>query len=142
MVSLSGPTIVVNPGSVAGVSWRVRDVGCARHRCLGDVRPTRNSGDMSRYDSQRHRHDDGGRVDCNRCPVRGIGCGDCVVTILLGPPSELDLAPDERRALDVLAQAGLVPPLRHLRPVEVEVEHDLWGSPAEWEVSEAQHRFG
>lgn len=106
------------------------------------VRPTRHSGGMSRHDSHRHRHTAPGLVDCDRCPVRGIGCGDCVVAVLLGPPSDLDLAPDERRALDVLAQGGLVPPLRHLHPVEVEAEHDLWGSPAEWEAAEVKQRLG
>jgi len=32
-------------------------------------------------------------VDCTTCPVRGRQCGDCVVTVLLGPRSpELTLA--------------------------------------------------
>ena len=25
-------------------------------------------------------------IDCDRCTMRGIGCGDCVVTVLLGAP--------------------------------------------------------
>ncbi len=55
------------------------------------------------------------RIDCDSCVVRGLSCHDCVVTVLLGPPPELaDLMIDdeERRALDVLAESGLVPPLR------------------------------
>ncbi len=56
-------------------------------------------------------------IDCDRCSVRGIGCGDCVVTVLLGgPPFGVSLDDDERRAIDVLAEAGLVPPLRMVEP--------------------------
>lgn len=52
-------------------------------------------------------------IDCDRCTLRGIGCGDCVVTVLLGgPPFGVPLDDDERRAIDVLSDAGLVPPLR------------------------------
>lgn len=54
-------------------------------------------------------------IDCDTCSVRGTGCGDCVVSVLLGtPPSQVELDDTERRALDVLADAGLVPPLRLL----------------------------
>jgi hypothetical protein len=49
--------------------------------------------------------------------VRGLACHDCVVTVLLGPPPELTIDDDERRALDVLADSGLVPPLRLVEPV-------------------------
>lgn len=57
------------------------------------------------------------RIDCDTCLVRGLACHDCVVTVMLGPPPELITSPEliedeERRALDVLAEAGLVPPLR------------------------------
>jgi hypothetical protein len=52
-------------------------------------------------------------IDCDRCQVRGAGCGDCVVTFLLGgPPPDARLSVEERQALDVLSEAGLVPPLR------------------------------
>lgn len=52
-------------------------------------------------------------VDCDRCEVRGRACGDCVITVLLGaPPGGVELDPTERRALDALASAGLVPRLR------------------------------
>jgi hypothetical protein len=40
-----------------------------------------------------------------------------VVTALLGPPPELSLDPDEEAALSVLADSGLVPPLRLVTPV-------------------------
>jgi hypothetical protein len=52
-------------------------------------------------------------IDCDRCQVRGLACSDCVVSVLLGEPAhaaELDGA--EQQAIDVLAEAGLVPPLR------------------------------
>lgn len=42
--------------------------------------------------------------------MRDIACSDCVVTMLLGPmPSSLD---PHKEALDVLADAGLIAPLR------------------------------
>ena len=90
-------------------------------------------------------------IDCDTCTARGAGCGDCVVTVLLGAPpgwqsddpvvvplspravpaggpAERLAAEDavvprpgvvvefddvERRAVQALAQSGLVPPLRH-----------------------------
>jgi hypothetical protein len=54
-------------------------------------------------------------VDCDTCVVRGPACGDCVVTFLLGPPDWLaadGLPGEEAAALAVLADSGLVPPLR------------------------------
>jgi hypothetical protein len=58
-------------------------------------------------------------IDCDTCSVRGIGCGDCVVTVLLGgPPVGVTLNEEERRAVEVLAAAGLVPPLRLVQAVE------------------------
>lgn len=58
------------------------------------------------------------RIDCDTCVVRGLACHDCVVTVLLGPPPELTIDDEERRALGVLADSGLVPPLRLVDPVE------------------------
>jgi hypothetical protein len=49
-------------------------------------------------------------IDCDDCAVRGPGCADCVVSVLLGVPDQL-LA-DERAALEVLAEVGLAPRLR------------------------------
>jgi hypothetical protein len=83
-------------------------------------------------------------IDCDSCSARGSGCADCVVTALLGPttvdvpePSLVPAAPtaasgssgaagagpvelddDEQRALAVLAQAGLVAPLRLAGPAD------------------------
>ncbi len=81
-------------------------------------------------------------IDCDTCTVRGSGCADCVVTVLLGAPPgwsgtdpvvvpmparaeepRPDVGPAagvvvefddvERRAVRALAEGGLVPPLRH-----------------------------
>jgi hypothetical protein len=51
-------------------------------------------------------------IDCDRCEVRGLACPDCVVSVLLGEPDHAELDRAEQRAIDVLAEAGLVPPLR------------------------------
>ncbi|WP_460765396.1 hypothetical protein [Mariniluteicoccus flavus] len=56
-------------------------------------------------------------VDCATCTARDIGCGDCVISVLLGfpevgAPTRVELDGDERAALDALALSGLVPPLR------------------------------
>jgi hypothetical protein len=49
-------------------------------------------------------------IDCDNCAVRGLGCRDCVVSVLLTPHETL--LKDERAALDVLAEVGLAPRLR------------------------------
>ena len=57
-------------------------------------------------------HDEPILVDCDTCAVRGHGCSDCVVTVLMGAPPGVEVDADEQRALEVLAASGLVPPLR------------------------------
>jgi hypothetical protein len=49
-------------------------------------------------------------IDCDDCAVRGPGCRDCVVSVILGVPETL--LHDERAALEVLAEVGLAPRLR------------------------------
>jgi hypothetical protein len=56
-------------------------------------------------------------IDCDACLVRGLACHDCVVTVLLGPPPEVGFDEDEQRALEVLADSGLVPHLRMVTPL-------------------------
>jgi hypothetical protein len=52
-------------------------------------------------------------IDCDGCAVRDLACGDCVVTVLLGaPPGGVEVDDSERRALEVLADSGLVPRLQ------------------------------
>ena len=58
-------------------------------------------------------------IDCDSCSMRGLGCGDCMVTVLLGgPPYGVALDDAERRAIDALAGAGLIPPLRMVHAIE------------------------
>ena len=63
-------------------------------------------------------------IDCDDCAVRGPGCRDCVVSVLLGVPESL--LEDERAALEVLAEAGLAPRLR-LVPVRRNPGSELAG---------------
>lgn len=63
-------------------------------------------------------------IECDTCKVRGLGCGECVVAELFGEPA-LDAA--ERRALTVLADAGLISP--------DQLDRASWG-----QVMAAQHR--
>lgn len=52
-------------------------------------------------------------IDCDSCTMRGLACGDCVVTVLLGaPPDGVELDAAEQAAISALAEHGLVPPLR------------------------------
>ena len=52
-------------------------------------------------------------IDCEQCEVRNLGCADCVVSVMLGDPFELvEIGDGERRALDILAEGGMLPPLR------------------------------
>jgi hypothetical protein len=51
-------------------------------------------------------------IDCASCQVRGDACAECVVSVLLGAPPEIEWDDDERRAVDALAEAGMVPRLR------------------------------
>lgn len=69
-------------------------------------------------------------IDCDTCVVRHQACDDCVVGVLLGVPEvparddaprepaapgaplPLEFGPVERRALEVLADHGLIPRLR------------------------------
>ena len=56
-------------------------------------------------------------IDCGRCEMRGAGCRDCAVTALVPRQAARSAVPGylgeaELKALGVLADAGLVPPLR------------------------------
>ncbi|WP_224390801.1 hypothetical protein [Pseudonocardia sp. ICBG1293] len=77
-------------------------------------------------------------VDCDRCEVRGAACGACVIGVLLEVPEDdrpipyllvdrpdgaagaaaapVEFAEPERRALQVLAEGGLIPHLRLVEP--------------------------
>jgi hypothetical protein len=52
-------------------------------------------------------------IDCDTCIAPASACHDCVVTVLLDrPPVPVELDASEEAAIDRLAEAGLVPPLR------------------------------
>ncbi len=50
-------------------------------------------------------------IECDRCAVRGLACGNCAKTAIVA--AEPQLGPAELRALTVLANAGMIPPLRY-----------------------------
>ncbi|GAB2461445.1 hypothetical protein [Jatrophihabitans fulvus] len=75
-------------------------------------------------------------IDCDTCTARHVACDDCVISVLLatppvraarpprrpvtaapGPASSVELDDGSREAIETLAAAGLVPPLRLVRPV-------------------------
>jgi len=55
-------------------------------------------------------------IDCNTCRLQATAaCDECIVPVLLNQMSgPFDLGDDEASALDNLADAGLVTPLRLL----------------------------
>ena len=60
------------------------------------------------------------RIDCDECALQATdACADCVITFLCGTeastPVVVDLA--EARAMRLLGQGGLAPPLRHVRSI-------------------------
>jgi hypothetical protein len=55
-------------------------------------------------------------IDCDRCEMRDIACDDCVITAVLGGPPSEEIGTDTAVALRVLADGGLVPPLRMTWP--------------------------
>ena len=55
-------------------------------------------------------------ISCDTCVAPKTACADCVVTAILGAPT-VGLDAPEVAALDAMASAGLVRPLRHLRLV-------------------------
>jgi hypothetical protein len=72
-------------------------------------------------------------IDCDACVMRGPGCDDCVVSVLLdtrGGLTGLVIDDDERAALDALADSGLVPPLRLVHAVDsVDIDTDTDRAP-------------
>lgn len=52
-------------------------------------------------------------IDCDKCAIRGVGCSDCVISVLLDAPGgNIELTDPELKAIGALADAGLVPKLR------------------------------
>jgi hypothetical protein len=52
-------------------------------------------------------------IDCDACEMADLACGDCVVSVLLGAPGRPQQVEDTHlEAIGVLADQGLIPPLR------------------------------
>ena len=63
------------------------------------------------------------RIDCDGCRGRELdACGDCVVSFITGrePDDALIIDAAEARAVRLLGDAGLVPPLRFDRAAGAE----------------------
>lgn len=58
-------------------------------------------------------HEDTIVIDCGRCAMRGVGCADCAISVLLNAPPTIEWDEDELSAIDALADGGLIPRLRH-----------------------------
>jgi hypothetical protein len=58
-------------------------------------------------------------IDCDRCEMRDIACDDCVVTAVLGGLPSDEIGAETTVALRVLADGGLVPPLRMRLPGKI-----------------------
>ena len=60
-------------------------------------------------------------IDCEQCTAAPAACGDCVVSVLLGMPGVAEpsaalIADEHLAALSALADSGLIPPLRLVKP--------------------------
>lgn len=82
-------------------------------------------------------------IDCDSCAVRGLACEDCVVSVVLGAPAQLELDSAQCRAIDALAGAGMVPRLRLVpAPRAPEGDHTRYrGHCAERSIRPAERSF-
>ncbi len=61
-------------------------------------------------------------IDCETCDMRHTRtCDDCIVTALVGDHGILDLADDERSAIEEMSKIGLVSEIR-FRDVQLKAE--------------------
>ena len=55
-------------------------------------------------------------INCQTCVMREIACGDCVISVLLDikplPGKNAEFTKGDEAAINLLSDAGLVPPLR------------------------------
>ena len=52
-------------------------------------------------------------IDCDTCDMQHTRtCDDCIVTALLGEDGILELADEEKTAIDELSRVGLIAPIR------------------------------
>jgi hypothetical protein len=58
-------------------------------------------------------------INCGSCIMRNIACNDCVVSVLLNikplPGKNAEFSDKDEVAINHLATAGMVPPLRYQR---------------------------
>lgn len=48
-------------------------------------------------------------ISCDTCPVRGLRCGDCMMTVFSSIPVRgVEFDGEDERVLDILCAAGLV----------------------------------
>ncbi|MSV88030.1 MAG: hypothetical protein F2519_00425 [Actinobacteria bacterium] len=56
------------------------------------------------------------KINCDTCVMKNLACGECVISVLLEITSEgalvQDISENQVQAISVLAENGLVPPLR------------------------------
>ncbi len=71
-------------------------------------------------------------IDCHDCRAPVTACSDCVVTMLLPDDSAAEprLSQEERRALTVLSDSGLVPPLRYESGSDASAHPCWWEDPS------------
>ncbi len=55
-------------------------------------------------------------IDCDQCAAPPSACADCVVSVLLGAPQQVEWDETERRAIDALTDGGMLPRLRLVQP--------------------------
>lgn len=46
--------------------------------------------------------------------MRNLACGECVVSAFLEAPATPDISPETQRALHLLSESGMSPPLRFI----------------------------
>ena len=56
------------------------------------------------------------KINCDTCIMKNLACGECVISVLLEITSEeprvQEISENQVHAISVLAENGLVPPLR------------------------------
>ena len=66
-------------------------------------------------------------IDCDTCRARGLGCGNCLMSLLVGEADTCaELDDSEAAAFVALAAGGLLPPLRFVagdhRPIPLSTD--------------------
>lgn len=73
-------------------------------------------------------------TQCQQCDTHGFACQDCVVTVIAPRGASRHLEEEELRALNVLADAGMIPRLRlnvsRPRVPKVPDAHRTWAFPS------------